>query len=282
MLLFACGMHRAAAATCTVSAVTMNFGTYISTTNLNSTSTVSVTCPSGAAYAVSLNAGTSNGGTILSRRVTQAGGWETGYSLFRDSSRTLNWGQTVGTDTVAGTGSGAAQPITVYGQIGSGEYNKPGTYTDTITATVSGASITTVTATFTVTVLTQAACTVSATNLSFGVYTGALNNTSSTLSVVCTDTTTYNVGLNAGNGTGATVTNRKMTGPGSAVLLYSLFQDSAYSVNWGNTVGTDTVSGTDASSFAVPIVLTVYGQLAAAQFVTPGSYSDVILVTLTY
>jgi spore coat protein U-like protein len=47
-----------------------------------------------------------------------------------------NWGNTVGTDTVAGTGNGAAQALTVYGQIAAGLYVTPGSYTDTITATV--------------------------------------------------------------------------------------------------------------------------------------------------
>jgi spore coat protein U-like protein len=58
------------------------------------------------------------------------------YSLFQDSARTINWGNTVGTDTVAGTGNGGGQTLTVYGQIPSGQGNRPGTYNDTITVTV--------------------------------------------------------------------------------------------------------------------------------------------------
>jgi spore coat protein U-like protein len=59
-----------------------------------------------------------------------------GYALFSDASRTVNWGQTIGTDTVTGTGNGAAQAITVYGQATAGQFVAPGAYTDTITATV--------------------------------------------------------------------------------------------------------------------------------------------------
>jgi spore coat protein U-like protein len=42
----------------------------------------------------------------------------------------------VSTDTVAGTGNGAAQAITVYGQAAAGQYVAPGSYADTITATI--------------------------------------------------------------------------------------------------------------------------------------------------
>jgi spore coat protein U-like protein len=49
---------------------------------------------------------------------------------------TQNWGQTIGTDTVAATGNGAAQPFTVFGQVPAQTTPSPGLYTDTITVTV--------------------------------------------------------------------------------------------------------------------------------------------------
>jgi spore coat protein U-like protein len=67
---------------------------------------------------------------------------------------------------------------------------------------------------------------------------------SSTVTVTCTNTTPYNIGLSAGLATGATVTTRSMTGPASALLGYHLFSNSRYSLNWGVTIGTDTVAGT--------------------------------------
>ena len=39
------------------------------------------------------------------------------YSLFRDAGRTQNWGQTIGTDTTTGTGTGANQTLTIYGRV---------------------------------------------------------------------------------------------------------------------------------------------------------------------
>jgi spore coat protein U-like protein len=49
---------------------------------------------------------------------------------------TSNWGQTVGTDTVSSTGTGAVQSFTVYGQVPAQSTPAPGAYSDTITVTV--------------------------------------------------------------------------------------------------------------------------------------------------
>ncbi len=138
---------------------------------------------------------------------------------------------------------------------------------------------TTATTTFGVSATVQGTCLISATAMAFGTYTGVAATSTSTVSVTCTNTTTYNVGFSTGLGTGATVTTRKMTGPSSAVLSYALYSDSARSVNWGQSVGTDTVAGTgNGSSQAI----TVYGALPASQYVTPGAYSDTITATITY
>src|SRR5262245_5956337 len=80
----------------------------------------------------------------------------------------------------------------------------------------------TATTTFQVTATVHATCLISATNLNFGTYTGAVANSTSTITVTCTNTTPYNVSLNAGTAAGATVTTRKMSGPGGALLSYAL------------------------------------------------------------
>ena len=46
------------------------------------------------------------------------------------------WGNTVGTDTQAATGTGAAQTYTIYGRIPPQTTPAPATYSDTITVTV--------------------------------------------------------------------------------------------------------------------------------------------------
>jgi spore coat protein U-like protein len=122
-------------------------------------------------------------------------------------------------------------------------------------------------------------CTISATALAFGSYTGVLNNGASTITATCSNLAPYNIGLDPGTSTGATVTTRKMTGPSSSLLPYSLFRDTGRTLNWGNTIGTDTVASTGtgaAQSF------TVFGQIPAGQFVSAGSYSDTITATVTF
>ena len=137
----------------------------------------------------------------------------------------------------------------------------------------------TATTTFQVTATVQATCLISATNLAFGTYTGVQIAATSTISITCTNTSPYNVGLNPGTAPGATVTTRKMTGPGGALLAYALYQDAGHTINWGQTVGTDTEAGTGNGSAQA---LTVNGLLTAGQFVTPGSYVDTITATVTY
>jgi spore coat protein U-like protein len=144
----------------------------------------------------------------------------------------------------------------------------------------SAAMAATQTTTFQVTANVQAACLInSADDLDFGDYTGSRIDATSGISVTCTNTTAYNVGLDAGTSAGATVTTRHMTGPGGALLAYNLDSDASRSINWGNTVGVDTVAGTGNGSAQT---LTVYGRLPAAQHPSPGGYTDTITVTLTF
>jgi spore coat protein U-like protein len=137
----------------------------------------------------------------------------------------------------------------------------------------------TATTTFAVTATVVATCLVSATPLGFGNYTGVVDPATSTVTITCTNTTPYNVGLSAGLATGATVTTRSMIGPASALLGYGLFTNAGHSSNWGLTIGTDTVTGTG-NGAAQPI--TVFGQIPAAEFVAPGAYADTITATVTF
>jgi spore coat protein U-like protein len=66
--------------------------------------------------------------------MTGSGGGTLNYSLFRETGRTSNWGNTGTTDTVSG--SGLLQTITVYGRIPAGQTPIVGVYTDTVTVTL--------------------------------------------------------------------------------------------------------------------------------------------------
>jgi spore coat protein U-like protein len=121
--------------TCLVSATAMAFGTYTGVA-ATGTSTVSVTCTNTTTYNVGLNAGLASGASVTTRQMTGPSSSLLNYALYKDSSRTVNWGVTIGTDTATGTGNGSAQPITVYGAIPANQYVTPGAFTDTITATI--------------------------------------------------------------------------------------------------------------------------------------------------
>jgi spore coat protein U-like protein len=121
---------------CYVNATTLNFGTAgLLSSVINATSTVSAQCTKGTPYNVGLNAGNTAGGTTTTRRMAN-GATTISYKMFSDSAHSTNWGNTVGTDTVGGTGTGNSQPLTVYGQIPVQTSVAPGTYNDTVTATV--------------------------------------------------------------------------------------------------------------------------------------------------
>ncbi len=132
----------------------------------------------------------------------------------------------------------------------------------------------TATTTFAVTATVQATCSVTATPMAFGTYipTAASTNTA-TVTVTCTNTTPYTLGLNAGTATGATVTNRSMVN-GAVLLNYGLFTDSGHTTNFATLAS---ANGTGAA-----VVTTVYGQVAAGQYVAPNTYTDTITATVSY
>jgi spore coat protein U-like protein len=270
--------REAAAASCTISTQTMMLGVYTGALSNTGNTSVFVTCTQGVAFSILLGFGNGSGATVTNRKVTGPSSNTLIYHMFRDSARTANWGQTTGTDTVNSTGTGSQQTFTIYPQLPSGQTGPPGSYTDSVLILVTGSGVSGSNS-FNVTASISPSCTISATNLGFGTYIGIQLDATSTLSVTCTNTTPYNVGLSAGNANAATVTTRRMQGRDSNGLAYALFRDSARSLNWGNTVGTDTLAGTGSGSAQT---LTVYGRIASGQRIAPAAYTDTIVVTLTY
>jgi spore coat protein U-like protein len=58
------------------------------------------------------------------------------YQLYSDSARSAIWGNTTGTDTVTGVGTGLAQALTVYGSVPAAQPAPAGDYQDIITVTI--------------------------------------------------------------------------------------------------------------------------------------------------
>lgn len=101
------------------------------------TSQIDVTCTNTSPYEIALDEGTTAGGSIATRKMTD-GTQTIDYNLCQDAGCVANWGETtgIGGDTVVATGNGANQPHTVYGQVPVQTTPDPGIYTDTVTVTV--------------------------------------------------------------------------------------------------------------------------------------------------
>ncbi len=119
-----------------VSASNLDFGTEgVLASNVDATATLSVQCTNSTTYNIGLDAGSGAGATTTTRKMSN--GLQTvDYQMFTDPGRTNNWGDSIGTDTVAATGTGLAQNYTIYGRVPPQSTPSANTYTDTVTITV--------------------------------------------------------------------------------------------------------------------------------------------------
>lgn len=116
----------------------VNFGSVQSTAgSATGAGSLKVNCTKGTTYDIGLSAGSGTLATVTARTMkgTGANTDEVPYALYRESGRTTNWGNTVGTTTVGGTGTGVVQTVNVYGSV-SGTNFTADAYSDIITATV--------------------------------------------------------------------------------------------------------------------------------------------------
>ena len=126
-------------ANCIVSTTALAFGNVntLSGANVDSSGGLSITCTNGTSWSAAAGVGSGSGASFASRRMT-SGANLLSYNLYTSAARTTIWGDgTASTGTFAGTGTGAAQSVTVYGRVGSGQTSVPaGAYADTVTVTV--------------------------------------------------------------------------------------------------------------------------------------------------
>ncbi len=126
-------------AACTISTTPVSFGSYdvFATTPVDSTGSVTYRCqPQDKNITVSLNKGGSP--TFDPRRMLK-GSEALNYNLFLDPARVQIWGDgTAGTQVHSDKNPPNNQDVTVtvFGRIPAGQDVSAGTYTDTITATV--------------------------------------------------------------------------------------------------------------------------------------------------
>jgi spore coat protein U-like protein len=111
----------------------MAFGNYTNGAATTGTATVTPICSNTTPYTVDLSAGLSTGATVTARAmfVTGTPAVLLNYALYSDAALTVNFATSASI-----TGTGAAQPLTVYGNIPGGQTIAPGAYQDTITATI--------------------------------------------------------------------------------------------------------------------------------------------------
>jgi spore coat protein U-like protein len=300
-------MRAHAALACTVSATTMNFGT-ISTIPVPQTDVApnngSISCSGGTANAavrlcVGIDAGSGTGSTIANR-IMNSGANTIQYQIYFNSVRTTVWGNSsnAGQQEIDVTldGSGAfSGSYTMYGRIPNppAQSASAGSYSSTLNVTAkipsgnspcandTGTSQTG--GSFAAQVVINSTCTITPTGVNFGSFTAlsSTQNTSSSISVTCTNNAPYTIAMDAGTSTGNTIAARKMAlgGVGAGVVTYQLYRDSGPTNIWGDGTTGVVYSGTGSGSAqTVPY----YAQMPSQTTPAAGTYSDKVTATITF
>ena len=111
-------------------------------------------------------------------------------------------------------------------------------------------------------------------------FNSAQDDATGSLTVNCTVNLPYDVGINKGQGNGATEDQRKVTIlGGSQELTYNLFQDANHVHKYGTIIGQNTLHqlGT-----GMPQLITIYGEIPNNQSVEVGPYTDRVTIFVTF
>jgi spore coat protein U-like protein len=123
---------------CNISATNVAFpAAVVLSSALSATGAITAQCTNGDAFRIALNGGSS--ANVAARQMQRSGGGgAVNYQLYIDAAYASAWGDgTSGTSMATGTGTGGQQVLTVYGQVPAQTTPAPGSYSDTITATIS-------------------------------------------------------------------------------------------------------------------------------------------------
>lgn len=296
------GRAEAANTTCTLTGPTLTFGTIDIFGNSSTSGNATLSCANrGAGQTVyaCLSIGTGTGGTTPSNRALASGSNKIAIQITGGAS----WPPQIGDGTsypmegvvsfAVARNSSASYTFPLVVTIPTPSPSPPaGSYSSSFTGTdfqvywstnsqsscaglASAGTTASGTMTASATVVSQ--CNVTASNMNFGtasLLTAALPSTAQ-ISVSCNAAIPLTVALDNG-ATGSGPTNRLMTS-GTHTVTYGIYKDGAHSQPWGNTAGTNTATASGPSAS-----LTAYGQVPAQAAPVPGSYADVVGVTVTY
>ena len=134
--LYASDAHAQA---CTISATSVNFGSYnvFNGSDVDSTGTVTYRC-NGSAHNITVGL-TQGASATFNPRQMQKGAEVLNYNLFVDASRTSIWGDgTSGTSvySIGNPPNNTNVNLTVYGRVPAGQDVSAGSFSDTVTAVI--------------------------------------------------------------------------------------------------------------------------------------------------
>jgi spore coat protein U-like protein len=123
------------------------------------------------------------------------------------------------------------------------------------------------------------ACIINVTGVNFGsydVFSNVALHSAGNINMNCAIDVAYTMALSKGSGT----YEQRVMSNGVHTLDYNLYAAANRAIVWGDaTIGTATVSG---SGTGIGVNHVVYGHIPALQNVYPGSYSDNIILVLTF
>jgi spore coat protein U-like protein len=138
------------------------------------------------------------------------------------------------------------------------------------------------TATIQVTLTIQNDCTIAANPLDFGstgVLAGNLDQATN-LSVTCTTGTPYNIALDAGTTPNSVISARTLENAAlTGVVQYNLYRDLSRTQLWGQTVGSDTVSGIGNGNLQT---IPVFGRVPAQPTPAADTYTSTVTATIMF
>jgi spore coat protein U-like protein len=304
-----------AAMSCGMSFTDLDFGSFnpLTGSEVDSTSTGTLTC-SGASsnttyrFCSNQRQGPDYDGTS---RNMPSGSNLLPFALYTNASHTQGWGNWTQPYLggglqfdVTSDGSGnISKTVTMYGAIPSGQQaTVPGYYQEYMAPIDSstlqygskpsngscpvGSSTTQYQYNVDATATTN--CTVSVSTLNFGSASLLTSNAdaTSTVTVQCTNTTPYSIGV--GNGTNVSGSQRRLRlGSTTSYLNYGLYTDSGRTAAWTTTTSaTSCTSGSSTCYLGTGTgsnqSVTIYGRVPTQIAPALGTYTDTVIVTLTY